>query len=206
MKVYFVRHAESKLGAAGIHQKDSTELSETGIKQAKILAKRFSRISIDIILCSSHQRAKQTAAIINQSLKKPIEFTPLLGETRKPTEIQGKKVDDLGVVEIKELIKKHYHKGNWRHSDEETFDDLKERAEKAINLISNLKKENILVVTHGMIMRTIIPMMIFGGLTPDMSVKINESFKTNNTGITLCEYTEEKKWVLRTWNDHAHLG
>ncbi len=205
MKVYFVRHAESKLGAVGMHQVESTELSETGIKQAKILTKRFSRLPIDFILCSSHLRAKQTAAIINQSLKKPIEFTPLLGETRKPTEIQEKKADDLEVVEIKELIKKHYHERNWRYSDEETFDDLIERSEKAIDLILNLKKENILVVTHGMMMRIIVPMMILGGLTPDMFLRLNESVKISNTGITLCEF-EGNKWILITWNDHTHLG
>jgi len=49
-------------------------------------------------------------------------------------------------------------------------------------------------------------------MTPHEFVKTVWSHWTKNTGITLYEYDtertgwENKGWLIKTWNDHAHLG
>lgn len=64
MKVYFVRHGQTKYNVLQEHQPEDAGLSELGIKQAEILAKRFSKIPIDIIYSSPMKRVKQTVEII----------------------------------------------------------------------------------------------------------------------------------------------
>ena len=201
MKVYLVRHGESKLNAKRIHQNAKSELSELGVKQAEFVAKRFIRIPVDVIVASPFTRAKQTAEIINSVLKKPIKFTSLLAEQKRPTVIEGLHYDDPAVIEIHKLIKVNWHNPAWRHSDEETFFDLKERAEKVIENVLELKKENVLLVTHGDIMG-----MIFLILAQKDKLEPNDywRFRTflaiNNTGITLYEYKNEK------WKDVQFLA
>lgn len=41
MKIFFVRHAESALNSSGVHQFSQTPLSEKGLKQAEVVAKRL---------------------------------------------------------------------------------------------------------------------------------------------------------------------
>lgn len=207
MKVYFVRHALSEFDASGIHQDKLTNLSAEGKKQAESLAKRFSRIPIDIIVASPYQRTKQTAEIIGKVLKKPIKFERLIEEMRRPSEIQGKKRDSEKSRRIRKLIDENYHQGDWHYSDEETFNDLKSRAEKAIEYLEKIEKENILVVTHFNIIAMMISVMMHGKrLRPLDFLDLKYFFVMDPTGISLCQYQKGKGWNLLNWNDIAHLG
>ncbi len=81
MKIYLIRHGESVANKGGLSQTSETLLSEQGIKQAKDVAKRLTRLKIDLIYSSTHLRAKQTAEIISKKIKKPIEYWENLIET-----------------------------------------------------------------------------------------------------------------------------
>jgi broad specificity phosphatase PhoE len=206
MKVYFVRHAESESSASGFHQNSLSGLSTRGKKQAAILAERFSRIKIDLILSSPFVRAKETAEIINKPLKRPIRYLDSLKELKRPTEVEGKKIDDPEIIEIKKLVVKNFSKKDWHYSDGENFYDLKKRGEETIKYLLELKEENVLLVTHGIIMRMIISLMMFGDVSPKEYLRFFRFALMSNTGITLCEYIKRNRWILVTWNDHAHLG
>ena len=90
MKVFLIRHAESKANVLKIDGGSETELSDSGIKQARMVAKRFVGINVDVILCSRYKRAMQTAKIINGIANKHIVYNNLPGEWRMPSEFQGK--------------------------------------------------------------------------------------------------------------------
>ena len=80
MQLYLIRHGESISNKTHVHGKSKDGLSQEGRKQAELVAKRFLTIPIDLIISSTLERTKETAAIINAYLKKPIEFSDLIIE------------------------------------------------------------------------------------------------------------------------------
>lgn len=206
MKVYFVRHGESKLNALQVHQHKAVALSDRGVRQARLLAQRLSRQPIDIVLASPYERARQTAEIIAAAQHKPIDFSPLVAELKRPSEIEGKHHDDPEAVRIKELLLENFHDRTWRYADEESFFDLRDRAIRSIAHIESLGRQNVLVVTHGGITTIIVAVMLYGPeLSPHDFLRWQRFVHTDNTGITICELTPDQRWTLLAWNDHAHL-
>lgn len=207
MKLYFVRHGESRLNAQKIHQHNDVDLSPKGIQQAKFVANRFRDIPIDIIISSSHLRAQQTAEEITLALKKQIFFTDLLGEIKRPTQLRGKHYDDPEAMHIKDMLLKNARLTDWHFSDEENFYDAKKRAEDFFKYLHLFKEENILAVTHGNFLRVLIGIVLLGeSYDHEAFVRFNHVLNPVNTGITLCEVDKHGNWKLITWNDHAHLG
>lgn len=204
-KVYFVRHGQSEGNAKRFHQDDSAALTQKGIEQAEALGNRFKSIEVGEIIASSFKRAKETAEIINKVLNKPIEYSDLLVERKRPTSIEGLEYIHEDAIKTKELIEENYHNPEFKHSDEESFFEMKDRAIKAIDYIRMRKEDNVLVVSHSDFIVCMIGVMIFGEkFKSEEDLQLNHALKSNNTGITLCEFTD--RWRIRTWNDHAHLG
>jgi len=208
MLVYFVRHGESEGNKKGIHHTPEIPLSQKGIKQAIIIAKRLENIHFDLIYTSNMVRAAQTAEIINKKLKLPIEHWDSIIECLSPSEIRGKEVDDPEVVKIKELISKNYFKRNWKYSDEETFDELDMRVK---NMLDHLKNhhpdQTILCVSHSQFIKSVVAKILFGNnLTPKIISEMKKHMWMENTGVTICEYSEKYGWILRTWSDSSHLN
>src|SRR6266567_6740690 len=205
MQLYLVRHGESAGNAESIHQPAGIGLSARGIQEARALAQRFADVPIDAIVSSTLERALQTATIIGDSLHLPILQSPLFVEIKRPTEIKGRFMDDTEVVAIKNRILDNWHDPAWRHSDEETFFDLRSRATRAIELLEAQSAENILVVMHGQFMRLLVSVMAFGpALQPDIFKQLQTFLSMSNCAVTRCEY-RAGQWKLITWNDHAHL-
>lgn len=207
MRVYIVRHGESEANAKGVYQHRDVQLSETGIKQAHTVAQRFLHIPIDSIYSSSFERAKKTAYIIGDTIHKPVELLPLLTEIKRPTIIEGRKQSEPEARSIMRLIKRMWHDPQWRHSDEETFFDLRTRAIKLLHHVEQLKDtEQVLLVSHGTFIRMLVCVMIYGeSVSPGKFKKYLRFLQTTNTGITVCDYVH-RHWRLLTWNDQAHLG
>lgn len=215
IKLFIVRHGESESNADGVFQGMKGKLTELGKKQAEFVAQRFLNIPMDVIVTSTAQRARETAEIINRALQKPIQCTDLCVERRGPTENQGKSRDDHNVRATLKAIKDNYHIPGWRYADEENFEDLKIRTERTIEYLHNIKRENVLMITHGMFVRMLVARMVFGeNLDPKTFLRFAMHVSTRNTGITLCEYREWGggelpegwAWRLMAWNDYAHLG
>ncbi|MDP3947198.1 MAG: histidine phosphatase family protein [bacterium] len=205
MRVYFVRHGESEFNAQGLHQHPEVPLSGLGRRQAEVLAKRFARTPIDLVLSSHYLRAKETAEIINREVAKPIEYLEDLYEMKRPTEIEGRHMEDPDVMELKQRIFDNYGQGDWRHSDEETFNEFRDRAGRVLAHLERRTEECILVVTHGMLIKMIVASMLFGpSLGAREFLPFYYGFRSSNTGITLTQY-REGTWRLITWNDLAHL-
>lgn len=207
MLVYFVRHGESEGNKNNTHHTPEIPLSEKGRNQAKAIAGRLKDIRFDLIYASSMTRAAQTANIINNNLKAPIEYWEDITECKTPSEIRGKKIDDPKVVEIKKLIAKNYYKRRWKYSDEETFDELNERAQKVLDhLKMRHKNQIVLCVSHSAFIRFVVAKVIFGEkLTPKIYSEMKNHMYMENTGVTICEHTKKYGWTLKTWSDTSHL-
>lgn len=209
-KIYFVRHGESEGNIGSIHQSSVSSLTEKGKKQAVFLANRCVKFPIEIIVSSAFNRAKETAEIISDKIGKPLEISDLFIERRKPKEQIGKSKDDPMAIHSEKTIRENFHIENFQFSDEETFNDLKNRAERALVFLQNKLEENILVVTHGFFIRILMAYAVFGKeLTGYECERFIRSFRMENTGITILKLDDKKidsSWLLWIWNDHAHLG
>jgi broad specificity phosphatase PhoE len=206
MKILLVRHGQSKLNAEKRHQHHTTPLSEHGQKQAELVGQVLRQYSIDAILVSKQTRAIETANIINNYLHKPIEQNQLLNEIRRPTVIIGKAHIDPQVLTVKAQMKSNFHQPEWRHSDEENFFDLKQRALSFLDQVTQLADKNYLVVSHGMFIRVVLGIMLNGAAFSSQDyLEFETKFETENTCISICEY-QDGDWKVHTMCDASHLS
>ena len=206
--IYFVRHAQSEGNEQPDYfQSPASKLSKQGEEQAGVLADRISKIDIDVILSSSWPRARQTAEIIARQCVKPIRYTDLLGETKLSSVYYGKRKDDPEIMQMQKVYEQNKLSPDWRVADEENMEDRKERASKILELLLSFAEANLLVVTHGSILRSIIAYMIFGAeFTRVEYHKFVPFLQASNAGITVCTYSKQEGWKMLTWNDRAHFG
>lgn len=210
---YFVRHGESLLNAAGIRQGSEGGLSDKGKEQAAATGRRIAHNKFDVILVSPYVRTKETAAIINEQFETPgkIEYLDLLHERRNPSEIIGKPMSDPEVKRIVETIDKTFHSNEYRYSDEENFEDLRERARALLEYLENRPEKNILVVTHGIFLKMVAAYIEYRERLNAVTYNTLSYFNTsNNAAITVCEYRKgffgppkEKRWKVLAWDDYS---
>ena len=206
MIIYFVRHGTTDGNDANQFQLPTIELSKKGSEEARFMAKRFESIAIDVVFSSSMTRAAQTAHIIGEHIKHPVIENELFEEIKRPSVVRGKSKDDPEVKAVMKEVRAHFTDPAWRHSDEENYFLLKERAEKALEFTLASGMERVLVVTHGEILKMVLAVVIFGEeLTPEIFERVKSVFATFNTAITKIEHNE-LGWYILAWNDHAHLG
>lgn len=87
MKLYFVRHGQSVDASNSLHQTFESPLSNLGQKQAKFLGKRLQNIKFDLIYTSPFHRARETAEIINKTLRTKMEVMEQAHEFKHPHEL-----------------------------------------------------------------------------------------------------------------------
>ncbi|MES3005760.1 MAG: histidine phosphatase family protein [Patescibacteria group bacterium] len=210
---YFVRHGESLLNAASIRQGSEGSLSDKGQAQAADTGKRLAHHKLDVILVSPYVRTKETAAIINEQFPTPkkVEYLDLLHERRNPSEIIGKSMTDPEVKRIVDTIDKSFHDDAYRYSDEENFDDLKNRARTLLEYLASRREKNILVVTHGIFLRMVVAYIEFGEQLNSATYNTLSFFNaSNNAAITICQYkrgifgpSKDKRWEILAWDDYT---
>jgi len=214
MRIYFVRHGQSIANANNIRQKDDTPLTDLGLRQAQFVAKRLAKIPVDLIIASPHTRARQTAETISKELKKDIIYSDLFVERKKPLAVMGLSVGDPRGDEIMNEVYKNFYVPGWHLDESENFEDSKKRAMDATQFLKNQTAEHIVVVTHGLFLRNLLGVLIFGGnLTPQENESLH-CFRIQNTGVSVCTYRTKEEagseyesgWHIETWNDQAHLG
>ena len=208
--IYFVRHGESEANTGVAGMETNAVLTEEGKRQAEEVAERCQSLPVEIILASAMNRAQGTAQIISAKIGVDFETYSFLAERRRPTVQFGKFKDDPEALEVDKVIDDNFTVPGWRHSDEENFDDLKERGLKILKFLESRPEENILVIAHGRILKIIIACLVMGkGLTAHEAHMFNLALAAQNTGITVLNYRDDREspsWKLVTWNDHSHLG
>lgn len=209
-RIYFVRHGITPGNEASLYQKLDTPLSEKGRAQAVFLAERLSKISFEVLIASTMERAQETACIIAQKTGHTVVSENLFHEIHRPSIVRGKSKTDPEVTQIIRTTKLYWTIEGKKHSDEENFFDFKNRAIKALDYLKARDEQTLVVVTHGTFLKMLLAVMLQGANTePDFLNTIDTFFFSENTGITWVEYDNPhhpNSWQLITWNDHAHLG
>ncbi|QQY80650.1 putative phosphoglycerate mutase [Keratinibaculum paraultunense] len=199
-KIYLVRHGESQWNPIKkIQGQTDIPLTKKGLNQAHLIGNRLISENIDKIYSSDLKRAYTTAKIIGNKIK--LEVT-IMKEFREI---------NFGIWEgmtNEELLQNFYDEIQiWRRNPEklsleksESLQMLQERAMKGINNIiaENKEKSNILVVSHGATIKTIILGLLNIDLTHFKNLTIS------NTGLTIIEFREYNP-VIKILNDICHL-
>lgn len=148
MEIYFVRHGQTDYNILGkYYGRTDIQLNEMGEKQAREIAKFLSGISFDKIITSPLKRAYDTARIIGEGRKIPIEKEELLCE------------QDFGIFEGKTYIQlqkeypielKAWNKdfSNTAPTGGESFRQVRERIDRFVEKLKVQEEERILLVAH----------------------------------------------------------
>lgn len=206
MKIYFVRHGQTNANVQRRYQDTDSPLNSVGQAQAEAVAKRFVNIPIDLILTSTYPRTVSTAQQIQVTTNAPIIESELLIERKMPDELLGKLIVSDESIKILTTIREHFDDPEWHYANEENFYDLIDRGKRALELITSQEKESVAVVSHGYFLQVLIYSIIFGDDPgPHAFRNFKNTIEYSNTGLTMCEYKNEK-WRILTLNDYAHLG
>ncbi|MCX7923282.1 MAG: histidine phosphatase family protein [Clostridia bacterium] len=197
--LYLVRHGETQWNKENRCQGCiDIELNKDGLKQAKAIAQKLVQENIDIIHSSELKRAYCTADIIAESLGLGVIRSKALNE------INFGDWEGLTFEEMKN--KPNYSYDEWRVSPhkaaipgEGSLKNVQDRAMDYINKIikDNLGK-NILVVSHGGVIKTIILGMLGIGL------EAYNKFYIANTALSIIKIDNERTYI-KTLNDTCHL-
>ena len=150
MRLFVIRHGCTKMNKEHLYNGQIDEdLIEEGIEEAKKVQKTIKKLNLDIIFCSPLLRTKHTCDIINVN-KIPVVYDERLKE-RTLGYLDGKNFIEEGLTE--EQFYNYFYESNI-----ENFEDYKALFRRVHSFINELKKkdyENVLIVTHGAILRTI---------------------------------------------------
>jgi broad specificity phosphatase PhoE len=208
--VYLVRHAQSEDNAAPVFQALDSPLSETGHRQARLVAGRLAKIPFEALIASPLRRAQQTAEIIAQATGAEPEYSHLFVERIRTTLIGGKPYSDKEANALWRDWQKDFYKPGIRMADGESFDDLMGRADAALAFLKDRSERLLAVVTHGYFTRTVVARVLLGDLlSAEIFKRFQRTTSMENTGLTVLRYhgafEEEPCWRLWTHNDHAHI-
>ncbi|MDO8265996.1 MAG: histidine phosphatase family protein [Candidatus Saccharibacteria bacterium] len=208
-RIIFIRHGQTVDNSTKIVQGYLSSLNIHGLEQASAATERFKDIGAEVIYTSNMIRASETAEILSKSLGLPVIKTGYLREKLRPLEQRNISHESEEFKNIEKTILENYNTDNYRYSDEENFEDLKERASQAFKLLLDEKRKTIIVVTHRNFLYYLTGYGLFGD---KFSREHGQVFITklhiDNTGLVefVNSQNDDNGWVLHRWNDHSHLA
>lgn len=197
--IYIVRHGETKWNVEKRLQGQSdSPLTDNGVFQARELSKQFKDIHFDKIFSSDLLRAQRTAEIVALEKKLAVTTSELIRE-RGFGRFEGNPFDALKQFdEIMEKLTEEEQFSYKAHPDIESDEEIMERFIRFLREIAvRFPGKNVLVVTHGAILRTFLIHIGFatyktlpwGKIKNTAYVKIDtdgvDFFVKNTQGVTL---------------------
>jgi broad specificity phosphatase PhoE len=204
--VYFVRHGQSLANVSAVYQPPQSPLSEEGWRQARCVAKRISRLPCSALISSTFRRAKETAEAIAEQTGLLPEYSELFVERIKPSSINGASVENETALATWRRWEESLYTPSMRVEDGENFDDIMQRADKALGFLGERKEATLAVVTHGFFLRTLVARALFAEMLTEKAFKrFQHVAAMENAGLTVLRWRGETGWRLWVYNDHAHL-
>lgn len=199
-RVILVRHGQTVWNLEMKYQGHADiALTEKGVQQAEMVAKRLAKEKISAIYSSDLNRAYKTAEIIAAEHQLPVIAIPELREISfGDWEGLNYKGITSGWPKIMEDL--FTHADTVRIPGGETFPEVKKRATKALGkLVLQHPDETIAVVSHGGTIRTL--------LCAALHIPLNYvwNIKQDNTAVNIIEYFGERL-IVELVNDSHHLN
>ncbi|MFH1400547.1 MAG: histidine phosphatase family protein [Nanoarchaeota archaeon] len=201
MRIIFVRHGQTQWNIDGISQgQQHNPLNETGIRQAKALAKRLAKEHIDVIYSSDLNRTKMTTEQIAAfHPDAPVRYTKELREIAHGI-YDGKPGAERAAIEKASGQPLH----TFRPQDGESLQDVYHRAVAFYKALikAHHHGETILCVTHGGLLNMLM-LYLHGDPLNDETILLR-TFE--NTSISVVEVSDDKKHKVTSINDYDHLS
>jgi len=198
VELILVRHGESESNLSGRWQGHSdSALSETGRRQAALLARRLEHEGFDLVLSSDLSRAADTA----RALGRPVELDPGFREVALGS------WEGLTRPEVAERFPEQVQalsRGatDMRIGGGESWDDMHERVDAALSELRGRVDDDarVLLFSHGGVISGLVAgLMGLRGRHPRPHGRIS------NTAVTRLRLSDEGAELL-TYNDATHVG
>ena len=197
-EIILARHGETEWNVAEVFRGQiDIDLSETGVKQAKLLAEYLSKSPIEAIYSSPLKRARRTAEIIAQSHKSKVNTDPDL------IDFNFGQWQGLSLEEVKGKYEDLY--ASWMAHPEqvilpggESLEDVYRRIVRFKNKIVSGHHGIVLIVGHRVVNKVMLCAML--GLDNSHFWKIRQ----DTCGISILTY-QDSRFILTRHNDTSFL-
>lgn len=182
MNLYFVRHGETTQNQNKCYYGSiDVDLTKKGVEQAKNASKLLENVNFDTVYTSERKRARQTARIIMEDKASKFIVDNRINETNFG-DFEGKSYEKL-----KELYPKEWEDwcNDWKNISPpkgESYKQFYSRVKSFMDDILKLEAENVLIATHGGVIRSIYCYVLENNL--DYFWK----FGSKNGDITIVKY------------------
>ncbi len=198
MKIHIIRHASTKYNTMRRWQgRIDLPLDEIGIRQAQALALRFASVPVDRIYSSPLKRAQKTAEEIAKVHGLKVEVVEDLIESDLSL------WEGLPADKVKREFKKEYEEWATNPDAEiegvESVRSVYERTKRALERIYELGGEEIIVVTHAIVVRAAVCYVM------KMPLESFREFVVHNASVTTA-LIKDGWWRIYSLNDTSHLG
>lgn len=189
MNLYFVRHGETEYNKSKLYYgKIDVSITQAGIIQAKKASQILKNISFNRVYVSEMKRTEQTAKIILDNKKCTMIKDSRINE-RNFGEFEGKSYD-----KIKDRFPEKWKLWceDWKNTvppEGESYIQFYSKVKDFMDNILKLKDDNILIVTHSGVIRSIYCYILDGNLD------IFWKFASKNGDITLIKYEYENLYI-----------
>lgn len=149
MYIHIIRHGETQGNVNRVVQTPSTPLSARGYMQIEQLAQSYCNADIGLIMSSDYDRAKLTATAIAKTLNRSVIENTSLRE-RNFGDLRGRAYDD---------ISEDFFEPDYIPVAGESYEQFSLRVQDAwqqIETTASSAASDIIVVTHGLVVRCIL--------------------------------------------------
>jgi probable phosphoglycerate mutase len=157
LKLYIVRHGETEFNVQKRMQgRLDSPLTQRGVDNARALARQMENVTFEKIYSSPSPRAYKTAELIKGERDIQIQIEDELREMNL-ADWEGKSKEELEQLYPEENDKFWNKPQLFKPIGGESFQQVQDRVVEAINkLISKNSDGNILIVTHSVVIKTLI--------------------------------------------------
>ncbi len=201
IKLYLIRHGRQNSPLCNV----DVPLDDAGFRQAALVADRLKLYNVEALYSSNLIRARQTAEVIGRELNLDNYIEEALEE------ISFGELTGLSDVDIKSrygdfLEERAKAASDISYPGGESGQDVYNRVFPVIERIIGDAREkniqNIAIVTHGGVIRT----MVAAVLGADLAKKLCVAKELENCSITEIDYDEKYgKFIVERVNDYAHI-
>jgi probable phosphoglycerate mutase len=197
MNLYLIRHGRQSSRLCNVN----VNLSEAGFHQARLVGERLALKTIDAVYSSDLIRAVETAQEANKHWNAPHIIRPELREISFG-DMEGMTDQDIAVT-FKEFKKEQAKmEQDLPYPGGECAADVIRRAMPVFEEIASSGFQNVAVVTHGGVIRTIVAAFLH--MEPKDYRLLGNSLE--NCSITEVRWLETaERFTVERFNDYAHL-